>query len=199
MMGRQFLMAAGVLLACAAWVSPSVADTVELANGDVLNGKVLTLDGKELRLQSDLLGEVKVPREKIASIHLGQRPTGAKRGADKQVTGPAKSPDQQQLEDLLKQLQIGGVDAKSLDALQDKLPLLAVPEVKQYFTDKVTGLMTGRLNIGDIRKDAIKARNEIMDLKNDLGPQGEALNGYLSILEHFLRQTEGWSSEKPKK
>ena len=184
------------MVAAPAWVR---ADTVELENGDVLNGKVLTLDAKELKLQSAVLGDIRIPRERVASIHLGNRPaTNAKRAADKPATEPAKSAEQQNLDNLLKQLQGSGVDAKTLDSLQDKLPLLAVPEVKQYFTEKVTGLMTGRLNIGDIRKDAIKVRTEILDLQKDLGPQGAALNGYLSILDGFLRQTEGWAAEKTK-
>jgi len=172
-------------------------DTVELDNGDVLNGKVLSLDAKQLRLQSDVLGEIAVRREKVVSIHLGDQPSQRRKQADSPrpsakptASAASKLPNVPSVDEVLKQLQMEGIDAKTMGAIQGKFPLLATPEVKEYFNDKVVGLMTGRLGVQDIRKDAIKVRDEIVDLKKDLGPQADALNGYLSILETFIRHTD---------
>ena len=44
---------------------PVAADSVQLTNGDVLNGRVLGLDQKQLRLESDTLGQVNIPRVKV--------------------------------------------------------------------------------------------------------------------------------------
>ncbi|MCA9071049.1 MAG: hypothetical protein KDA84_19110, partial [Planctomycetaceae bacterium] len=56
-------------------------DTIELANGDVLNGQVISLDGKELVLKSDLLGELKLDRKKVSAIHLGDKPVRTQQAA----------------------------------------------------------------------------------------------------------------------
>ena len=68
--------------------------------------------------------------------------------------------------------------------------------MKKYFNDKVTGLASGRLNLQDIRKDAVKARDGLKDLQKDLGPDGRALEGYLSILNAFIDQTTPPKNEK---
>ncbi len=68
---RKFILAVGLGMFCA---GPLRADTIELTNGDVLNGNVVSLDGKELILKSELLGELKLAREKISAIHLGEGP-----------------------------------------------------------------------------------------------------------------------------
>lgn len=40
--------------------------------------------------------------------------------------------------------------------------MLENPEVKEYFMDRVGGLMSGRISIDNIRDDAIDARNRRM-------------------------------------
>ena len=188
----------GMLLAL-----PLQADTIELTNGDVLNGKVVSLDGKELVLKSELLGELKFAREKISAIHLGEKPVLARPAApaanpSNAEAKPALDPEVQKVlggvpssEDVLKQLQGGGINPQMIGALQTKFPLLNTPEASGYFNDTLGGLMTGKLNIQDVRKDAVKARDELKSLQDELGPEtGAALNGYMSILNKFIRETE---------
>jgi putative salt-induced outer membrane protein YdiY len=55
--------ACGCLLAAGAW-----ADRVTLANGDRVTGRILVLDAKQLIVQSDLMGEVKIDRAAVSSI-----------------------------------------------------------------------------------------------------------------------------------
>jgi hypothetical protein len=120
------------------------------------------------------------------------------------ATKPALDPEVQKVlnavpssDDVLKELQGGGLNPQMIGELQAKFPLLNTPEAGQYFNDTVGGLMTGKLNIQDVRKDAITARDGLLDLQKDLGPEGAALNGYLSILNKFIRETEPPPAAKP--
>ena len=162
-------------------VSTIRAETVELVNGDTLHGKVILLDQQHLTLRSELLGELKLPRDRVASITLVAR----KKPTATQVTPNADATPG----GVLEQLRTKGVDRDALSTLKKQFPLLGTPEVSQYVNDKLSGLMTGRLNLQDIRKDAVRARDQIDSLKKDLGPQADALNGYLSILERFIQET----------
>ena len=186
-------------------VSPSLADSVQLTNGDSVSGKVVSLDSQSLVLKSDVLGEVKIGREKIAAILLGDRPAipATPRAAKPEtakgpVTGePAASP--QSVEDILKQIQAGGVDKGLTKSLESEFPLLSTPEVRAYFDKTVGGLISGDINIGDLRKQAIDVRNQVKDLERDLGPEAtQALSGYMSILDKFIRETEPKKPVQPK-
>ncbi len=191
-MSRLFAKYGTVLIIVSAIVVSSVsAETVELINGDVVHGKVLSLDAKMLKLQSESFGELTIKRDRIASIHLVRRKPASPSGraktkdASASILDRAPSPD-----DVLKQLRAdGGISAQDMKAVQQKMPLLAVPEVQNYVSERLGGLLTGRLNVMDIRKEAIDAVDQIKDIQKDLGPQAGALNGYLSILENFIDET----------
>lgn len=166
------------------------ADTVQLANGDVLNGKVLTLDDKNVTLESETLGKITVARAKVATISFGNAKPPVT-VVPKSGTTPATAPQPGSVEDVLKQLKTGGVNPKDVNELQKLFPELASPEASKYFDEAVKGLATGKTSIQDIRKDAIKARDELKKLTDDLGPDvGAATAPYLNILEKFIRETE---------
>ena len=59
------------LLVITATCAIAKGDSIELANGDVMKGKVISLDDKQLKFESDVIGILNIPREKIASIHFG--------------------------------------------------------------------------------------------------------------------------------
>ncbi|HZN35148.1 MAG TPA: hypothetical protein VFB80_15070 [Pirellulaceae bacterium] len=191
------LIAALVLVAIA---DMAAADTVQLANGDTLSGEVLSLDAKALKIKSPILGEVTIGRAKVQSITLGDaaaRPAAKSTGDGLSVEGllkqlggvAAEAAGKVNEGDLLKQLQ-GGIDPAELDKLKKQMPLLASPEVQAYFNKTVGGLLDGSLTIDDIRKEAIRARDETKDAIKDLGPDAEkALSGYLGILDHFIKET----------
>jgi hypothetical protein len=173
---------------------PAAADSVQLANGDVLNGRVLGLDDKQLRLESDTLGQVNIPRAKVASITLGDRKPAAA------TTAPKSGAAQMNLtpEGVLKQLQAGGLNPKDIGDIQKMFPLLATPEASAYFNDTLKGLLGGTLSVGDIRKQAIHARDELKKATKGLGPEVEAsVAPYLQILEKFIGETQ--SSKPPAK
>src|SRR5690606_18489130 len=82
----------------------------------------------------------------------------------------------------------------------DAIPLLNTsPDAQKYFSDRVGGLISGQMDIGDIRNDAEKAVAELEDLKREFGPQmGPAIDPYLGILKRFLRETDPTpGAEKP--
>ena len=73
--------------------------------------------------------------------------------------------------------------------------MLNEPGAKKYFDDTVKGLSEGSINVDNVRKDAIRAREEYRKTAKSLGPDGEktldqALGGYLQILDKFIRDTE---------
>jgi hypothetical protein len=166
---------------------PAAADSVQLANGDVLNGRVLGLDDKQLRLESDTLGQVNIPRPKVVSITLGDGKTTAANKKLKSGTAQVNlSP-----EGVLKRLQAGGLNPKDIGDIQKMFPQLATPEASAYFNDTLKGLLGGTLSVGDIRKQAIHARDELKKATKGLGPDVEAsVAPYLQILEKFIGETQ---------
>jgi hypothetical protein len=88
-------------------------DAVQLVNGDVVNGEITSLDQKQLVLESDNFGEMKIPRDKVALIALGDRPLPTARPAAGQPAGPGTAPlqnpqVQSQLNRLMQQAFGGG-------------------------------------------------------------------------------------------
>ncbi len=194
---------AGLLL-----VAPAAGDTVRLVNGDAIRGRVVSLDAATLTFDSESLGGLKLDRAKVASIHFGDAAPAAVESvapaasAATPVTGAAAKPaagtPQGRVDDILGQLRGQGLDARTLREVQAQFPLLAEPEVGKMFQDRVGGLMSGRLNVQDIRKDAVQALDAIDQLERELGPQGaEALRGYKGILRSFVDQVSPAEEVRP--
>jgi hypothetical protein len=193
--------------------STTRADSIELINGDLLHGKVVSLDDVELRLISDIHGAVIIARDKVAAIGFGERklvrpaPAGVPDGTpDAQgVVRRAVPGDQAQVtatvpltplpaQDVLRQLRAQGLTAENIAELQKALPMLKEPAARRFFDEKVKGLTEGTLNVQDIRKEAMRAREEYRKTAKSLGPDGEkalnqALGGYLDILDRFIRDS----------
>src|SRR6266542_524321 len=87
------LVSALVLSFACPWLC---ADQVEMQNGDRYLGKVLSLTTDQLVLQSDVLGRLTLPRDKVALITLGATTkTNAIRAASStsaQVSAPPDGP-----------------------------------------------------------------------------------------------------------
>jgi hypothetical protein len=64
------------LLVLVATCTITRGDSIEFVNGDVMKGKVVSLDDKTLKFESDVIGVISIARAKIARIHLGDvKPT----------------------------------------------------------------------------------------------------------------------------
>lgn len=220
----------GLVLSLLGGLSALRADSIQLVNGDVIQGDVKSLDDKHVVLSSEILGELRIDRSKLQAIQFGEgRPAFAPLQAQAQPTTgeapaassavpapgkPASTPEElfeqltgrsvpradetgQSVQDVIRQLQSGGLSGNVMKEVQGAFPLLAVPEVQQHFQSTLKGLMTGQVGIEDIRKQAIEARDSLLELKEDLGPSGAALNGYLTILEGFINETQPVEKRPP--
>jgi hypothetical protein len=209
-------------------------DTLRLANGDTINGKVIAVDDKNVTLESETFGRITLPRSKVVGLVFGDAPAASnvqaeaapgevridkgvkidkndkpediirklipkgfdRKAIEKMAAGAKKATNP---EDVIRQLrEAGGVDPAIRRQLSLQIPGFTSPAVQSYFDEKVNGLMSGDLSLGDIRNDAVDVRDQLEALKKDLGPSGEALNGYLDILNGFIRETESVPAKKPK-
>lgn len=199
----------GLVVGTAAW-----ADTLELSNGDVLQGRIVSLDEKRITFQSDILGTLQLDRARVTAVRFGDaagtpaaqpkagpggRPANSVetpadvvrrlankdfgRGAVKQLEkqAPAKRPI-----DPVEQLRQEGLPPGLVPELTARLPGFSSPKVQDYFGSRVQGLIQGTITLEDIRRDAKSARDQLQELRKDLGPDGAALDGYLDILNDFL-------------
>jgi hypothetical protein len=215
MMNRCNIFQVSAVLGLVAACTAVRADSIELVNGDLLHGKVVSLDDQELRLVSDIHGAVIIARDKVAAIGLGDRklarpaetdaakpeeaqaivrrsvPVGAKGATTATVQVAPGS-----VAEVVRQLRGQGLTTENLNELQKAFPQLKEqPGVKKYFDEKVQGLITGDVSVEDIRKDAIRVREELRKTAKSLGPDGEktlnqALGGYLQILDKFIQESE---------
>jgi hypothetical protein len=206
------------------------ADSVQLTNGDLLNGEVISLDARELRLKSEIHGQMTIARAKVAAVAFGEinlltelaeaaraaakQPADGRAGERERVSGGwvqtgrgngkaaasgapaafgARDPlsGARSTQDVLNELERQGVTGLDLEQFKAAFPVLKDPEARKYFDEKAGGLLRGEISVQDIRKDAIKARDELKKATKGLGPEvDQALGGYLNILENFIRETE---------
>lgn len=75
-MHSRISIVAACLSAAALCLPAAHADSVELTNGDMLHGKVVSLDESELRIVAEQSGPMTVPRDKVLTIQLGRRGPG---------------------------------------------------------------------------------------------------------------------------
>ena len=167
----------------------SRGDQVQMQNGDRYFGRVLSLNTNTLVLQSDVLGSVRLPRGKVALITLGTvTPTNAAGALGAPDNRPA-APTNDVL-DLSTSLRALGANTNFIRQVQAQFLGDAGPEANNKFNEMVGGLMSGKLTLNDIRTEAKSAADQLRHLKGDLGDDaGWAFDGYLTILENFLRET----------
>jgi hypothetical protein len=139
------------------------ADTIQLANGDVLRGKVVSLNEKELVFHSDSFGAIKIERAKVHLIALGSK--GLPAAHQTAAAAPA---------------------ARAGSLLGGVAPLLGTPTAQKNLAPMVEQLL-GAGGVGDLQKNVDNARRGLQDLKKDLGsgPESQALDAYINILNQF--------------
>jgi hypothetical protein len=243
MNGSKILVATVLLGLMATWAR---ADTVRLVNGDTMHGKVLSMDQKELKLQSGMFGTLAIARDHVKMIAFGDAPLDAQagdqekrpsdagaaaapgnpfvdhlksKGIDPKVFTLPGTPNQGQpaadaangasSADNASQDAVGQSPSQKLDPgmmkqLQQAFPQLATPGVQKYVNETAAGLMSGRINIQDLRKQAVDVRAQLQDVVKDLGPEANAvLMPYTEILDQFIRESDpaaqGSAKEESKK
>jgi len=185
-----------VLLAgsCALGISMTLsvrADQVNMQNGECYIGRVVTLSNETVVVQSDVLGALKVPRSKIASITFGTNavpaPVQMPAVATAQPTRPISTNSSADLTTAIQQLR---ADPNAMRQIEQQFLAGADPQAKEMFNQTMGGLMNGTLNLDDIRRQARSAADQLRSAKKELGDDaGFAVDGYLAILDSFLRET----------
>ncbi|HEY5914526.1 MAG TPA: hypothetical protein VJA21_28380 [Verrucomicrobiae bacterium] len=177
------LLVAGAILT--ATVVASSADQVEMQNGDRYNGKVLSLDGKSLILDNAVLGKIALPRDKVAVVTLGAEL--AKTAAAPATNSLRKAGSARPVDPALADL---ASHSNLIQQVQRQFLAGADPAAQQKFNDLVSGMLSGTVTLQDLQREARSAADQVRALKKELGPDaGFALDGYLAILDRFLKES----------
>jgi hypothetical protein len=169
------------------------ADQVEMQNGDRYFGKVLSLTNDTLLFRSDLLGTVRLPREKVARVGFGAAPltnvTAMPALAGHEPGSPAQTATNSSADFALKLRQLG-TNSFLMRQVQSQFLSDAGPEAKDKFNELVGGLLSGKLTVSDIRAEAQSAAERLRAARKDLGDDaGWMIDSYLAILDHFVKET----------
>ena len=182
----------GAVLLLGGWFltpQPTIADQVDLLNGDRYFGTVISLNAETLRLQSETLGTISLARTNVAHINLGATPSNRAAVATPVTTNESLRIQVPPLPKLA-----GGTN--SLQQVQEQMLAGATPEARAKFLDLAGGYLSGRISVNDIRAEAKSAVAQIKSLKAELGPEADSsLDAYLGILEGFLNESQ---PEEPK-
>ena len=169
------------------------ADQVELQNGDRYVGHVLSLNSNSVVLQSELLGTLRLPRSKVAIITLG--PAGATSSPAPPLSAtastiPPSAASANAVSNLPSALPGLGMNTNLMQQVQKQFLRGAGPEANAKFNELLSGLMSGKLSVEDIRAEAKTAADQLRALQRESGEDsGFAANAYLSILDQFLKET----------
>jgi hypothetical protein len=166
-----------------------------MQNGDILNGKVLTMTTNTLVLQNDNLGTVTFLRAKVSNITLGtvMPKAFAPPATVTQAVSmpPSTGPETNGVPDL--QGMFRGIRDQSNLVQQVEAQVLgssASPEAVSKFNELLDGLSTGQIDMNGLRAQAQSAANQLQEYKKEMGPNaGEEVDGYLAVLNNFLQET----------
>jgi hypothetical protein len=176
------------------------ADQIDMQNGDRYVGKVVSLNANTLVVQNEVLGVVRIPRDKVASISFGSAMVTAKPAVTVATApidaAPPAAPAQPapQAANPFRDL---AAHTNLIHKIQSQFLSDAGPEANKQFEDMLNGLMTGKLNMDDLRAQAQSAADQIRALKRDSGEDpGFAADSYLAILDQFLKSTPASAGSK---
>jgi hypothetical protein len=160
------------------------ADQLQMQNGDRYVGHILSMSSNTIVLESDVLGKISLPREKVSSVTFGAKTTPAT------PVPPAPRATATNV-NVAAALRAMGGGSNSIEQVRQQMLTGADPAATQKYNELVGGLMTGRLNVNDIRNEAKNSIEQINRLKRELGPEaGDSLDSYLAILQGFVNETE---------
>lgn len=186
-----------------ALAEPSLlADQVLMQNGDRYLGKVLSVSADTVVLSSDMLGKINVPRHKVASVTFGTNlvasPTANQPAASTNHPATTASvPSTNRNLDLSAALRGLGANTNFVAQIRQQM-LASSPEAAGKYDQMVNDLMSGKLNVNDLRQQARSSAKQLQDLKRELGPEADdLLDSYLQILNGFLKEMDAEPTDLP--
>ena len=155
-----------------------------MQNGDRYSGMVLGVTSNTLTFQSEILGKLNLPRAKVAMVRLGPAPEP--RDAQSPAwtaSSPARSVPSTNNADLSGAFRNLSSYTNLMEHVRSQILGGAGPEANQKFDELLGGLMSGKLNVDDIRQQARASAEQLRALKSSGGDDetGGLLDGYLSI------------------
>jgi hypothetical protein len=180
------------------------ADVLEMQNGDRYSGQVLAMTADNVLLRSEILGKINVPRNKVARLTFGTNAAAASAvpnpiptpSLSRPAASGSNSVDSLNL-DLSTALGQLGSDTNFIGQIRGRM-FAGNPEAAGKFDEMVGGLFSGQLTLTDLRRQAESSAAQLRALKHDLGPEAdETLDGYLKILDAFVKESAGPTSQTP--
>ncbi|HEX4122966.1 MAG TPA: hypothetical protein VH619_20305 [Verrucomicrobiae bacterium] len=163
------------------------ADQIVLQNGDHFSGTIVSITPDTLVLQNDVLGQIKLPRNKVSGITLG---SGAPAVPPATATNPAPDLVRQSPAAATNVLQGLGADTNLIQQIRKQFLADAGPQANDKFDELLNGLMSGKMDINGLRVEAKTAADQLRAMKKDMGGEaGQTLDAYLSVLDNFLAQS----------
>ena len=176
------------------------ADQIEMRNGDHFTGKVLSMTADTVTFQSEMLGKINVPRKNVASLileptapavrpgtNLIQTPTSMVKTPPSAAPMPSLANTNTDLAAALRNL---GSNTNFIQQVRAQMIHGDNPEAVQKYDETVNGLLSGNLNLDDIRRQAQATADQLREMKVELGPQADpTFDSYLQILDKFLSET----------
>jgi hypothetical protein len=168
------------------------ADQLQMLNGDRYTGKILSMSSNSIVLESDVLGKLTLPRNRVSTVMFGATTaTNAAPPVSAAATAAASSPNSAATNnDLSAALRNLGANTNFIEQVRQQMLTGADPAASQKYDELVGGLMSGKMNLNDLRNEAKASIDQINQLKRELGPQADSsLDSYLSILQNFVNET----------
>ena len=195
-MRTKLLIVCAGIISCFTAVSSLRADVLEMQNGDRYCGKVLSVSADTVVLNSEILGQINVPRNKVVSLKFTASAAGLQPGASSEQPGlkdlppvPASVAVANTNADLSAALRQLGGDTNFIGQIRQQM-LAGSPEAGAKFDETVNGLMSGQINVNDLRRQAQSSAEQLRELKRELGPDAdESLDAYLKVLDAFVNET----------
>ena len=178
------------------------ADRLDMQNGDRYFGRVISVSGDSVVLESAVLGKITVPRKNVASLVFGTNSAAMMPATNTVQVSVLTNLSVAPLSSLAgtnaeMAAMLRNLDVNTNSILQIRQKMLAgSPEAAGKFDEMLNGLMSGQLNVDDIRREAKSSADQLRELKRELGPDaGDSVDGYLSVLDHFLAETDTADTE----
>jgi hypothetical protein len=196
MNARRLFVVSGIIFMFTA-APPLRADQLEMQNGDRYFGRVLSVSGDTVVLESEVLGKINVPRKQVAGLVFGTNTAAMTAAANAaHVSVPTNPPIPASLAALAGtnadlSAAFGNLDANTNFVRQIREQMLAgSPEAARKYDEMINDLMSGKMNMDDLRREAQSSADQLREIKRDLGSDaGDSIDTYLDVLDSFLEET----------
>lgn len=177
------------------------ADEVDLQNGDRYFGTVMTVTADTVVLDGEVLGKITVPRQKVAKLTFATNAPAAAAAPTNgiRLVGPPQLPSVTETNAALTALlRAPGTNLNSIAQIREQM-LGGSPAALGKFNEIVGGMMSGKMDMAGLRREAKASADQLRALKRDLGPEGgESLDYYLEVLDNFLKAEPAPPGSQPK-